>query len=198
MSEKETATELGYQHGLIGENKNPYIPADEWNHDGNLHSWYERGFSQGVENVKFMAEALSKNSAATSPQAFMPTLGIPVWCSCEWAKFDGWALVTKINVKPLDAATNDYINVLTSHNGEPLEFTTNKFWERRPPLEQLEVKLIDDDGDEFVVGYGEYADLNDSAKFDKLFYVTSGKEEITIPLSNVAPLLEAIKKVSRQ
>jgi hypothetical protein len=194
MSMKDDANALGYQHGLAGENKNPFIPADEWNHDGELHGAYEHGFSQGAENVRFMAEALTNNGVETVSQTFVPAVGTPVWCKTTLYdnNFDGWAIVTGVD------QTGNIINVLTTYDGQPLQFTTDEFWEHRPPLEQVAVTLTDDDGKEFIVGYGEYADLDDNTKFNKLFYITADREEITIPLADVAPLLAAIKQVSRQ
>lgn len=197
---RDSAEELGFSHGLTGENKNPFIPADEWNHDGFLYSAYEQGFSNGVSSVAAMATALAENQqlsvpAPTSPPPSSPTVGTPVWCRStlyDNESFAGWAIVTGVD------QTGTIINVLTTYDGQPLQFTTDEFWPQQPPMEQLTVTLTDDDGNEFVVGYGDYADLDDNTKFSKLFYITTAHEEITLPLANVTSLVDAIKHVARQ
>ena len=188
-SSRDIAEQLGYANGLAWQHKNPYIPADEWNHDGVLHSAYERGYANGIANG--MARA---SDTAPPPDTFTPTVGTPVWCQVDLGQnniYEGWGIVTSVEL-PTTWVT------IPNGNGGALHSSAIRVWERKPPLPQWEEKLLDDDGDEFVVGYGDYMDLDDDKKFNKLFYITTEKEEITIALADVTPLLEAIKKVSRQ
>lgn len=174
---RDDAEQLGYAHGSDGiANHNPYIPADEWNHSGEMHQSYERGYANG------------KTTIVSAHTKFIPVAGEPIWC--KGLGFEGWAIVQRVYP--------DSLEVVSANDGNLLHFLTNDYWPQKPPLPQFEEKFVDDAGDEVTVGYGDYADLDDTSKFDRLFYMSSGNEEITISLNDVTPLLEAIKKVSRQ
>ncbi len=187
---QDDAEQLGYSHGVDRIYRNPYTPADEWNHSGVCYAAYEHGYNNGLKQAD--------KSVETQPVVwppFVPTVGAPAWCSSTFRdgkKFDGWAIVTGVD------ETKKIISALADDNGEPIQFTTDEFWGNKPPLSEVSLELTDDDGKTFIVGYGDFADLDDQTKFNKLFYITTEGEEVTIPLADVGLLLEAIKHVSRQ